>query len=281
MISLNENIANFDEMSFVVREIRMLKKALNVARYYADYKHKCGLCIFFELVINKCFRKISISDSVDRDSSLTQIEKNEIYSLLRVHNSDSILSIEEQQYYDNERFFLKYGSIKYDVSYKKKHERNWEYTHYYHMGKDCWVNAGVHFLRQHPNGTGILKIGKQCLFGGNNKIDYAGDLVIGNGVVINEGVIILTHGHQYLGARSDYFEEETHAYYSPLTIGDNVVIGANATILANVKTIGENSIISAGLVLNRPVPANTLVTPTGMKPIPNGMRTLYLYKKED
>lgn len=41
-------------------------------------------------------------------------------------------------------------------------------------------------------------------------------------------------------------------------IGNNVFIGANATVLPNV-TIGDNSIIGAGSVVTHDVPANTVV----------------------
>ena len=41
-------------------------------------------------------------------------------------------------------------------------------------------------------------------------------------------------------------------------IGDNVLIGANATVLGNI-TIGNNSIIGAGSVVLKDVPENTIV----------------------
>jgi acetyltransferase-like isoleucine patch superfamily enzyme len=44
----------------------------------------------------------------------------------------------------------------------------------------------------------------------------------------------------------------------PVKIGDNVWIGMNAIVLKGV-TIGENSIVAAGAVVTRDVPANTVV----------------------
>jgi acetyltransferase-like isoleucine patch superfamily enzyme len=44
----------------------------------------------------------------------------------------------------------------------------------------------------------------------------------------------------------------------PVIIGDNVWIGMNATILKGV-TIGENSVVAAGSVVTKSVPANTVV----------------------
>jgi acetyltransferase-like isoleucine patch superfamily enzyme len=45
---------------------------------------------------------------------------------------------------------------------------------------------------------------------------------------------------------------------APVTIGDNVWIGMNSTILKGV-TIGDNSVVGAGAVVSRSVPANSVV----------------------
>ncbi len=46
---------------------------------------------------------------------------------------------------------------------------------------------------------------------------------------------------------------------APIIIGKNVWIAANCCILKGTK-IGDNSIIGAGCVLSREIPANTIVT---------------------
>lgn len=48
------------------------------------------------------------------------------------------------------------------------------------------------------------------------------------------------------------------AIQKPVIIGDNVWIGANATILPGV-TIGDNSVVAAGAVVNTDVPSGVLV----------------------
>lgn len=45
---------------------------------------------------------------------------------------------------------------------------------------------------------------------------------------------------------------------APVKIGDNVWIGMNAMILKGV-TIGDNSVVAAGAIVNKRVPANTIV----------------------
>jgi acetyltransferase-like isoleucine patch superfamily enzyme len=49
-------------------------------------------------------------------------------------------------------------------------------------------------------------------------------------------------------------------------VGKNVWIGAHATILQGV-TIGDNAVVAAGAVVNKDVPANTIVGGIPAKPI--------------
>ena len=45
---------------------------------------------------------------------------------------------------------------------------------------------------------------------------------------------------------------------APVKIGNNVWIGAHATILAGV-TVGDNAVVAAGAVVTKDVPANAVV----------------------
>ncbi len=45
---------------------------------------------------------------------------------------------------------------------------------------------------------------------------------------------------------------------APIILEDNVWVGMNATILKGVR-IGENSVVAAGSVVTKPVPANVIV----------------------
>jgi 2,3,4,5-tetrahydropyridine-2-carboxylate N-succinyltransferase len=54
----------------------------------------------------------------------------------------------------------------------------------------------------------------------------------------------------------------------PVTIEDNVVIGANAVVLEGV-TVGENSVVAAGSIVTKDVPPNVVVAGTPAKIIKN------------
>lgn len=76
---------------------------------------------------------------------------------------------------------------------------------------------------------------------------------IGNHVFIAPNVGIYTAGHPINVEQRNAGLE----YAYPITIGDNVWIGAGVNILPNV-TIGDNCVIGAGSVVNRSIPANSL-----------------------
>ena len=79
-------------------------------------------------------------------------------------------------------------------------------------------------------------------------------VTIGDNVFIAPNVGIYTAGHPLDVERRNQGLE----YAWPVTIGDNVWIGAGAMILPGV-TVGAGSVIAAGAVVNRDVPAFTLV----------------------
>lgn len=77
-------------------------------------------------------------------------------------------------------------------------------------------------------------------------------ITIGKNVLIGPNVTICTTGHPVHPAhRADGM------YSFPVTIGDNVWIGGNVFILPGV-TIGENSVIGAGSIVTKDIPANVI-----------------------
>ncbi|WP_105901325.1 sugar O-acetyltransferase [Vibrio gangliei] len=81
----------------------------------------------------------------------------------------------------------------------------------------------------------------------------AGEVKIGRNCLIAPGVVIATVNHPLeASVRSSGLE-----YARPITIGDDVWIGANATICPGV-TIGDNCIIAAGSVVTKDLPSNTV-----------------------
>lgn len=101
--------------------------------------------------------------------------------------------------------------------------------------------------------VGILKGATLSLGNGymnfDSKIYCYNNIKIGNKVFISEGVTIID---------SDVHRISNEDVSAPITIGDNVWIGINATILKGV-TIGDGAVIASGAVVTKDVPPKTLV----------------------
>ena len=77
---------------------------------------------------------------------------------------------------------------------------------------------------------------------------------IGHNVMIGPNTLITTVGHPL----SPQKRREYMAQAAPVTIGNDVWIGGNVTILPGV-TIGNNVVVAAGAVVTHDVPDNCLV----------------------
>lgn len=78
-------------------------------------------------------------------------------------------------------------------------------------------------------------------------------VTIGNSVLLAPGVTIATASHPLSATKRAAGEE----FALPITIGNNVWLGANSTVCPGV-TIGDNVVVGAGSVVAKDLPANTL-----------------------
>lgn len=102
------------------------------------------------------------------------------------------------------------------------------------------------------NGKNI-SVGDNFLINFNGVILDIAPVIIGNNVMIGPNTLITTVNHP-LNAK----ERRNHmAVATPVTIGNDVWIGGNVTILPGV-TIGDRSVIAAGAVVTKDIPANTV-----------------------
>jgi acetyltransferase-like isoleucine patch superfamily enzyme len=91
-------------------------------------------------------------------------------------------------------------------------------------------------------------INQGCTF-----LDYAG-IRLGNRVMVGPRVTFITSGHPV-----DPAERKLYLTGEPIDVGENVWIGAGATILPGVS-IGRDAVIAAGATVADDVPAASLVT---------------------
>ena len=81
-------------------------------------------------------------------------------------------------------------------------------------------------------------------------------IVFGNNIIIGPNVMIYDHDHNF-SKKSVLFHKLGYKS-SPITIGNNVWIGANVFISKGVK-IGSNVVVAANSVITKDVPKNSLV----------------------
>lgn len=97
-----------------------------------------------------------------------------------------------------------------------------------------------------------IKLGKNVFINSGCRFQDQGGITIGDGSLIGHNVVLATINHDY-----DPKNRGTR-HLQPIVLETNSWIGSNATILPGI-TIGENSIVAAGSVVTKNVPANTIV----------------------
>lgn len=106
----------------------------------------------------------------------------------------------------------------------------------------------------------FITIGDHCLINHNNLLQAGkspnGSITIGNYVHTGANVMMIAFNHGFY--TRDIPTKEQDYMDAPIVIEDDVWIGGGAIILSGV-TIGKGAIIAAGAVVNRDVPAYSIV----------------------
>lgn len=111
----------------------------------------------------------------------------------------------------------------------------------FHVNLPLYTDFGVH-----------IRIGKRVFINTAVMLTDLGGITFEDDVLIGPRVNIITVDHPIDPA------QRRGVIVKPVVIKKNAWIGAGATILAGV-TVGENAIVAAGAVVNKDVPANTIV----------------------
>ncbi|WDP88522.1 MAG: sugar O-acetyltransferase [Desulfobacter sp.] len=97
-----------------------------------------------------------------------------------------------------------------------------------------------------------ITLGKNVFLNTGCTFQDCGGITIGDRTLIGQNVVLSTLNHGFEP------ENRNTTYPSPIIIGTNVWIGANATVVPGV-TIGDNAVVAAGAVVTKDVPANVVV----------------------
>ena len=104
------------------------------------------------------------------------------------------------------------------------------------------------------NAVGDVTIGDHTRIGLHNTI--IGPVTIGSHVNLAQGITVTALNHNF--EDSDKLIDEQGVSTTPVTIGDDIWIGANAVVLPGV-TIGAHSVVAAGAVVTKDIPPHSLV----------------------
>lgn len=102
-------------------------------------------------------------------------------------------------------------------------------------------------------GQGRIEIGDCVLMSPGSRISASDEIIIGDGTMFANGAYVTDSDWHQL-----YDRTERSPRVTPVHIGPNVWLGDHSTVLKGV-TIGENSVVAAGAVVTRDVPANVVV----------------------
>ena len=104
------------------------------------------------------------------------------------------------------------------------------------------------------NAVGDVVIGDHTRIGLHNTV--IGPVKIGSHVNLAQGITVTALNHNFADANKRIDEQGVST--NPVTIEDDVWIGANAVILPGV-TIGNHCVVAAGAVVTKDVPPHSLV----------------------
>ena len=117
------------------------------------------------------------------------------------------------------------------------------------VGKDCYIEPPLH-----SNWGGKhIHLGNNVYFNFNATLVDDTHIYIGDCTMLGPNVVIATAGHPILPE----LREKALQYNLPVHIGKNCWLGAGVIVLPGV-TIGDNTVIGAGSVVTKDIPANVV-----------------------
>ena len=117
------------------------------------------------------------------------------------------------------------------------------------VGENCYIEPPFHSNWGGKN----VHLGKNVYFNFNATLVDDTHIYIGDCTMLGPNVVIATAGHPILPE----LREKALQYNMPVHIGKNCWLGAGVIVLPGV-TIGDNTVIGAGSVVTKDIPANVV-----------------------
>lgn len=117
------------------------------------------------------------------------------------------------------------------------------------IGEGCYIEPP---LRANWGGANV-RFGDNVYANFNLTLVDDGEIVVGDNVMFGPNVVVTTAGHPVLPE----LRVRAAQYNLPVRIGSNVWIGSGTQIMPGV-TIGDNTVVGAGSVVTRDLPADVV-----------------------
>lgn len=117
------------------------------------------------------------------------------------------------------------------------------------IGENCYIEPPFYSNWGGRN----VHFGKNVYGNFNLTLVDDADIYVGDSTMFGPNVTVCTAGHPI----NAELRKKIYQFNLPIHIGKNVWIGANAVILPGVS-IGDNSVIGAGAVVTKDIPANVV-----------------------
>ncbi len=122
------------------------------------------------------------------------------------------------------------------------------------LGPGCWVGVGA-----------VLASGR-------------GGLTLGRNVLIGPRAVLVTGDHDF--RRTDLAALDQEYLGRPIAVGDDVWIGAGATVLGGVR-VGDRAVVAAGAVVTRDVAPGAVVGGVPARPLESAEKAAGLASRPD
>ncbi len=124
------------------------------------------------------------------------------------------------------------------------------------IGENCYIEPPFHSNWGGRN----VHFGKNVYGNFNLTLVDDADIYVGDSTMFGPNVTVCTAGHPI----NAELRKKIYQFNLPIHIGKNVWIGANAIIMPGVS-IGDNSVVGAGAVVTKDIPANVVAYGTPCK----------------
>lgn len=128
------------------------------------------------------------------------------------------------------------------------------WPHQVQIGANCMVETGVRFKYDGTYAVGPrIVLGSHVFLGANCELNIRQGLIIGDYCLIGSNSYFIDRDHGFT-TRDVHIRDQSVGRCGPICLERDVWLGANCVILRDV-TIGQGSVIAAGSVVSRSIPA--------------------------